>query len=189
MHHNDNPWTTHAGISEDTVTIEEEDYVASVEENLADGEVEYHHGLYWKRDGVLEEPQRKMLKTSGWLKPEFVKNFSTPLDLIMSIFPLIYWNIISRETNDNTHMKLEQQFATTGKHTISGSRWTHDTTFKEILQFYGILMMMVMFPLHGATYTAYWTYFANVSMDKHYHLTPIQATPQCVALQFECNRS
>jgi hypothetical protein len=65
----DNPWTTHAGISEDTVTIEEEDDVAYVEENLADGEVESHHGLYWKRDGVLEEPQRKMPKTIGRLKP------------------------------------------------------------------------------------------------------------------------
>jgi hypothetical protein len=76
----------------------------------------------------------------------------------MSIFPLIYWKIISRETNDNAHMKLQQQFTMMGKHTISGSRWTHDTTFKEILQFYGILMMMVLFPLPGATYTAYWTY-------------------------------
>jgi hypothetical protein len=76
----------------------------------------------------------------------------------MSIFPLIYWKIISRETNDNAHMNLEQQFATTGKHTISGSRWTHNTIFKEILQFNGILMMMVLFPLPGATYTSYWTY-------------------------------
>jgi hypothetical protein len=151
----DNPWKTHAGISEDTLTIKEEDDVAYVEENLADGEVESHHGLYWKRDAVLEEPQRKMSKTSGRLKTELVKNFSTPLDLIMSIFPLIYSKIISRETHDNARMKLEQQFATTGKHTISGSRWTHDTTFKEIIKLYGILMMMVLFPLPGATYTAY----------------------------------
>jgi hypothetical protein len=99
-----------------------------------------------------------MTKTIGRLKPEFVKNFGTPLDLIMSIFPFIYWKIISRETNDNANMKLEQQFTTTGKRTISGSRWTHDTTFMEILQFYGILMMMVLLPLHGATYTAYWRY-------------------------------
>jgi hypothetical protein len=76
----------------------------------------------------------------------------------MSIFPLIYWKIISRETNDNARMKLEQQFTTTGKRTISGSRWTHDTMFQEILQLYGILVMMVMFPLHGATYTSYWSY-------------------------------
>jgi hypothetical protein len=115
----DDPWTTHAGISEDTVSIEEEEDVAYVDHNLADGEVESHHGLYWKRAGVLEEPQRKMLKTIGRLKPEFVKKFCTPLDLIMSIFPLIKWKIISRETNDNAHMKLEQQFAMTGKCIIS----------------------------------------------------------------------
>jgi hypothetical protein len=49
----DDPWTTHAGISEDTITIEEEDDAAYVDQNLADGEVESHHGLYWKHDGVL----------------------------------------------------------------------------------------------------------------------------------------
>jgi hypothetical protein len=41
----DYSWTTHAGISEDTVIIEEEDIVAYVEENLSEGEVESHHGL------------------------------------------------------------------------------------------------------------------------------------------------
>jgi hypothetical protein len=157
----DDPWTTHAGIGEDTVSIEEEDDVAYVEQNLADGEVESHHGLYWKHDGVLEKPHRKMPRTIGRLKPEFVKNFGTPLDSIMSIFPLIYWKIISRETNDNAHMKVEQQFSTTGKRTISGSRWTHDTTFQEILQLYGILMMVVVFPLPDATYTAYWSYSSS----------------------------
>jgi hypothetical protein len=148
----DDPWTTHAGASEDTLSTEDDDDVAYVEHNLADGEVESHHCLYWKCDGVLEEPQRKMPKMSGRLKPGFEKNFGTPLDSIMSIFPLIYWKIIYRETNDNAHVKLEQQFATTGKRTISGSRWTRHTTFQEILQFYGIPMMMVMFHLPGAAY-------------------------------------
>jgi hypothetical protein len=99
-----------------------------------------------------------MPQTIGRLKPEFAKNFGTPLDSIMSIFPLIYRKIISRETNDNAHMKLEQQFTMTGKYIISGSRRTHDTTFKEILQFYGILLMMVLLPLPGAIYTSYWSY-------------------------------
>jgi hypothetical protein len=109
----EDPRKTHYGISLDNVTIEEEDDVAYVEQNFADGEVESHHGLYWKRDGVLEQPQRKMPKTIGKLKPQFVKNFGNPIDSIMSIFPLIYWKIISRETNDNAPMKLEQQFTTT----------------------------------------------------------------------------
>jgi hypothetical protein len=60
--------------------------------------------------------------------------------------------------NDNAHMKLGQQFDMTRKRTIYESRWTHDTICKEILQFYGILMMMVLFHLPGATYTAYWSY-------------------------------
>jgi hypothetical protein len=77
------PWTTHDGVSEATVSTEDDNDVAYVEQNLADVEVESHHGLYWKHDGVIEEPQCKMPKTSGRLKPEFVKNFGTPLDSIL----------------------------------------------------------------------------------------------------------
>jgi hypothetical protein len=34
----------------------------------------------------------------------------------------------------------------------------HNTTYLDILHFYGILMMMVLFPLPGTPYTAYWMY-------------------------------
>jgi hypothetical protein len=94
----------------------------------------------------------------GHLKPEYVKNFAMPLDSITSIFSLIYWKIIARESNDNAQTKFDLQFLKNGKRTISGCHWTHDTRYTEILQFYGILMMMVLSPLPGATNTAYWTY-------------------------------
>jgi hypothetical protein len=87
-----------------------------------------------------------------------VKSFGTPLDFTMSIFPLIYRKIISRETNDSAHINLEHQLATSCNRAISGSRWTHDTPFQKILQFYGILMMVVLFPFPGATYIIYWRY-------------------------------
>jgi hypothetical protein len=45
-----------------------------------------------------------------------------------------------------------------GKRTISAARWTHDTTFQEIIQLYGFLMMMDIFTLPGATYNVYWSY-------------------------------
>jgi hypothetical protein len=148
----DDPWTTHVGVNKATVPKDADDDFAYVEHNLADSEVEYHHGLYWRRDGILKEPLHNMQKTCGRLNPEYVKNFGTPLASIMSICPLIYWNIISCESNDNALIKLDQQFTKIGKHTISRSR------FQKILQLYGILMMMVLFPLPGATYTAYWSY-------------------------------
>jgi uncharacterized protein (DUF1684 family) len=77
---------------------------------------------------------------------------------MMSIFPLIYRKIIAHELNDNAQIKIDLQFQKNGKMTISGARWMHDTTYKDILQFYGIPMMMVFFPLPGAIYTAYWTH-------------------------------
>jgi hypothetical protein len=41
------------------------DDVAYIEQNIVDGEVESYHGLYWRGDGVLGEPQRKMSKMRG----------------------------------------------------------------------------------------------------------------------------
>jgi hypothetical protein len=69
--------------------------------HLRDQDVENHHGVYWKRDGLLEAPVNKMANTRGRLKPEMVRNFAKPLTSFMSIFPLVYWKIISRETNEN----------------------------------------------------------------------------------------
>jgi hypothetical protein len=62
----------------------------------ANEDVENHHGLYWNRDGVLEEPQNKSPLARGCLKLEYENNFATSLDSMMSIFPLIYWKIIVR---------------------------------------------------------------------------------------------
>jgi hypothetical protein len=125
---------------------------------LVSEDVENHHGLCWNHGGVLEEPHNKMNVSRRSLKPEYVNNFSMPLDSMMSIPPLIYLKIISRELTENAQIKLELQFKKMGKRTISGCRWTHHATFIEILQFYGIFMMMALFPLPGALYTAYWTY-------------------------------
>jgi hypothetical protein len=59
------PWTTHAGISEDTVSIEEEDDVAYVEKNLADGEVDSHHGFYWKVMAFSKNPNARCRRRMG----------------------------------------------------------------------------------------------------------------------------
>jgi hypothetical protein len=76
----------------------------------------------------------------------------------MVIFPLVYWKIVTLVSNDNVHIQLDQLFLNTGKGTISGSRWTNETTLQDMIQLYGILMMVDMPLFPGATYTAYWTY-------------------------------
>jgi hypothetical protein len=103
---------------------------------------------------VFWKSLKKMPFSHGRLKLEYVNNFVTPLDSMMSISPLIYWKIVVHESNDNAQIKLDLQFQNNGKRTISRARWTHDTMYIEILRFYGILMMMVLFPLPGAAYTA-----------------------------------
>jgi hypothetical protein len=67
--------------------------------SLRDNRFEEHHGLVWKRDGVLAEPN-KIAPTEGRLIPEKAHNFKTPLHYVMSILPLIYWKIITEQTNE-----------------------------------------------------------------------------------------
>jgi hypothetical protein len=62
--------------------------------HLPDQDVENFRGLYWKHDGVLEAPVSKMTDPHGRHIPEKVCNFAKP------VFPLVYWKIISRETNN-----------------------------------------------------------------------------------------
>jgi hypothetical protein len=160
----DEPWTRRARTDDDEDPVfdnTEDSDIAVPPPGLANQNVETHHGLYWQRDGVLEEP-KKMPFLRRRLKPEFVKNFATPLNSIMPIFPLMYWKLIARELNDNIQTKLDLKFLKNGKRTISGCRWTHETTYTEIFKFYGILIIMVLFLLPGATYTSYWTYASPI---------------------------
>jgi hypothetical protein len=118
----DDPLTTHVDVSEANLSTDDDNDVAYVEHNLDDGDVESHHELYWKRDGLLEQPLNKMLKMCDPLKPEYVKNFGTPLDSIMSVFPWIYWKILYHDSNSNAIIKIDQQFFKIGKRIISGSK-------------------------------------------------------------------
>jgi hypothetical protein len=118
--------------------------------HLRDQDVENHHGLHWKRDGVLEHPVNNMANMWGRLKSEKVHNFAKPLIYFMLIFPLVYWKIISRETNENSKEQLAMQVSKNRRRTISGARWTHDTNYQDIMGFYAILIQIVVFPLPGA---------------------------------------
>jgi hypothetical protein len=99
-----------------------------------------------------------MAPTEVHLIPEKARNFRTPLHSFMSIFPLVYWKIISEQTNKYAALRLKEQFLKNGKRTISGAKWAHDTTYQEIIHFYGLLIFMCLYLLHVATYTTYWDY-------------------------------
>jgi hypothetical protein len=74
--------------------------------HICDQDVEIHHHLYLKRDGVLEAPFNNMANTHGRLNSERVCNFSKPLTYFTSIFPIVHWKLISRETSDNAKERL-----------------------------------------------------------------------------------
>jgi hypothetical protein len=89
---NDEPWTLRARTYdhlEPVIDTEEDNDITVPPSGLANEDVESHPGLYWNRNGVLEEPRKKMPFDSRRLKPEYANNFAMPLDSIMSILPLI----------------------------------------------------------------------------------------------------
>jgi hypothetical protein len=94
-----------------------------------------------------------------------------------------------RESNNNAQMKLDLQLLKNGKRTISGSRWTNGTMYTEIIQFYGILMMMLLFPLPGATYSLLDICISHVYMNEHDDHPSIQETSKCITFQFKSYRS
>jgi hypothetical protein len=70
----DEPWTHRARTDNDEDPVfenEEDSDIAFPPSGLANENVKTHHGLYWQRDGVLEEP-KKMPFSRGRLKPEYV---------------------------------------------------------------------------------------------------------------------
>jgi hypothetical protein len=123
--------------------------------HLCDQDVENHHGLYWKHDGVLEASFNKMADTRGRLKPEKVHNFVKPLTYFMSMAPLVYWKSISRETNDNAKERLAMQVSKNGRRYLELDGPTIQPT-KRSWFLNAILIQMVFFPFPGATYNAYW---------------------------------
>jgi hypothetical protein len=95
----DEPCTHRACTDNDEYPVfynEEYSDIAVQHSGLESEDVETHHGLYWQLDGVLEEPKKKSFFARTF-KPEYVENFATPLDSIMTILPLINWKIIVRE--------------------------------------------------------------------------------------------
>jgi hypothetical protein len=158
----DGMWGSHDGA--DTYCPWEASTEAADEEepclrdlSLRDNDVEEHHGLVWKRDGALDDPN-KMALSEGRLIPEKARSFKTPLHSFMSIFPLVYWKIVAEQINEYAALHSKHQFLKNGKRTISGAKRAHDTTYQEIIHFYGLLIFMCLYPFPGATYTVYWDY-------------------------------
>jgi hypothetical protein len=67
---------------------EEDSDIAVPLSGLANENIETHHGLYWQRDGVLEEPKHKMPFSRRRLKPECVKKLCDASRFHYVYFPL-----------------------------------------------------------------------------------------------------
>jgi hypothetical protein len=94
----DHMWTTRAdafdnGESRDGSDDSDDLHVPP---HLHDRDVENHHGVYWKHDGVLEASVNKMTDTSGRLKPEEVRKFYKHVTSFICIHTGVLENHIQR---------------------------------------------------------------------------------------------
>ncbi len=111
-------------------------------------------GLHWEFNGSIEnKPHNKMLFTPTKLKPGSDRLFCTPIDSVMAIFPLPFWEVIVTEVNHYAEQKLTVKKER--KCLIAGYKW-RPIILKEIMTYFGILIYGMLYPQTGHCMLEWW---------------------------------
>jgi hypothetical protein len=121
--------------------------------DLSQTNVDDLEGLDWNPKATLEPRAEKMSPKPSSTKPQFLRNFDTPISSFRSFLPQALWEKIVFESNTYARQKMLKS----GKRMISGYSWRHDVSLHEMYQFFGLLIHMTVLPTPGRDYTYYWT--------------------------------
>lgn len=109
------------------------------------------NGLHWEFNGsITTSPSNKMAQKNTTLKEGAESQFSSPINSIMTMFPLLFWEIIVTEVNRYAEQKLVLKKATKSqkRKLICGYKW-QPVTLNEILTYFGILIYGMLYPQTG----------------------------------------
>ncbi len=66
-------------------------------------------GLHWDYSGnISTTSENKMSHTPTTVKQDARKLFKSPLDSVMAIFPLLFWETITKQINKYAEFKVKQ---------------------------------------------------------------------------------
>jgi hypothetical protein len=106
-----------------------------------------------QNDQKSDEPANKMPFTATKMKPGADRFFRIPVDFLLSIFPIPFWEIIVTEANRYVDQKLKRSSKRNGL--IAGYKW-RPLVLQEIMTFFGILIYGMLFPQTGWRMQEWW---------------------------------
>ncbi len=136
------------------------------------------NGLHWVFNGTIStKPSRIMNPRNTTVKQGCETMFSTPISSMMTMFPLLFWEVIVAEVNRYAEQKLsrKKEMAKPQKRKlISGYKW-QPVTLNEIMMYFGILIYGMLYPQTGRRMRDAWeSPYHNAGFFKlHRHCTLI----------------
>jgi hypothetical protein len=109
-------------------------------------------GFRWVADQRLAPPAGVSNRGATKLKPENKGFFNSPLSSFLAFVPVRIFQACTVYSNAYAHSVMSES----DNNLISGARWGHDITLKEMMTFFGVLLKMVLRPTPGQDYTRSW---------------------------------
>jgi hypothetical protein len=116
-------------------------------------------GLHWEVNGTISNTSnKKMPPRSTTVRPGSETLFGTPIQSMMTMFPLLFCKVIITEVNRYASQKLSnKKDSSTGnkRKLIGGYKW-QTVTLNEIITYFGILIYGMLFPQTGGCMRDAW---------------------------------
>ena len=145
-------------------------------------------GIHWEFQGTIRNlPEGKMKPSPTTVRCGYEKYFQSPIDAVMAVFPMIFWETIRDEVNKYAQYKITQkqkEKLVKRPRLIASHQWTA-VTLQEIMTFFGILIYFMLYPQSGRRMRDTW--------DSPYHnawtkfMTKSRFLQICSALHFNDN--
>jgi hypothetical protein len=135
---------------------------------------ELPYGLHWDYAGSISNTnENKMDPMPTTVKPEATKLFKTPIDAVMAMFPLLFWETVTNEINRYAEFKIKkrQDEGKVKRPTLIASHKWFPVELPEVMTFFGLLLYFMLHPQVGkrvrdawdSPYSNAWTKFMTKS--------------------------
>jgi hypothetical protein len=126
-------------------------------------------GLHWDYSSKINSTdERKMEPTPTEVKQDARKLFKTPLDAVMAVFPLIFWETITEQINKYAQYKIKRRQVdqkVKRPRLIASHKW-FPAELPEIMTYFGLLIYFMLHPQVGKRVRDAWESPLNYAWTK-----------------------